>query len=244
MRTLLMIAFVVLMMGATGVFYMLKSHQPEHLTSPPESQGAPKVGFEIKGKVINSSGKIVAGAAVFVDSDGSKASSVPTDISDEEGNFSITLRELGDYTVYGSKEEDGYPLTVSAFHKQVTLDQIPKLRITEPKNVENVVLELGQSVAKIEGIVKDVLNDRSVRTASITLRRADNPDLLYRTSTDHANPGKFKIVVPTDPFTMTVESPGYGTWTYGDDGSPVRTPRSMKLNRGEVRRLQVGLRKH
>jgi hypothetical protein len=44
---------------------------------------------------------------------------------------------MGKYTVYGSKEEDGYPLTVSGFHQQVSLDQIPKL-IVKGKSIEEI----------------------------------------------------------------------------------------------------------
>jgi hypothetical protein len=238
-----MIAVVVVIAGATAVSYVLKFPQPEDLRSPQEAQEQTKRSFAIKGRTINSSGEIVAGATVFVDADGPKAGRVATGVSDEQGNFSVTLHEIGDYTVYGSKEEDGYALTVSAFHKQVTLEQIPKLHITELMNVENVTLQLDQSAAKIEGRVKDVLNGRGVKSASITLRRTEDPELLYRTSTDYANPGKFKIVVPTDPFTITVESPGYQPWVYGDDGPLARTSHSMTLNRGEVRKLEVGLRK-
>ena len=242
MRTLFLIVTVVLVVGVTGVTYMSRSAQSTQSSSPSQHPDERENGFEIAGRVINAGGEAVAGARVFVESD-DVGGRVTTDISDNDGNFRVKIRELGNYTVCGSKEEDGYPLTVSAFHNQVSLDQIPKLRITERKNVENVILQLGQSAAKIEGTINDALSGRSIRAASIMLRRADNPDLLYRTSTDAVSPGKFTIVVPPDPFTITIESPGYRAWTYGDESTPVRTPRSMKLNRGEVRRLQVGLRK-
>lgn len=242
MRTLFLIVIVALVAGVTGVTYMSRSAQADQSGLPATHEDERKGEFEIAGQVINAGGEAVAGADVFVESDDAGAR-VVTDVSDNDGHFRVKLRELGNYTVYGSKEKDGYPLTVSAFHNQVSLDQIPKLHITERKNVENVILQLGQSAAKIEGTVKDALSGRSVGAASIILRRADNPDLLYRTSTDAAIPGKFTIVVPTDPFTVMVESRGYDAWTFGEDGAPVRTPRSMKLNRGEVRKLQVSLRK-
>lgn len=243
MRSLLLIMAVVISVGVTGLSSVSSSPPRERSSSLQEPRKQTTSEFEVKGRVINAAGEAVAGAKVFVDADGPTAASIPTDVSDKDGNFSVEIRELGNYTVYGSKEEDGYPLTVSGFHQQVPFDQIPKLHITERKTVENVILQLGRSAATIEGSVKDVLNNRSVRTATITLRRADNPDLLYQTSTDAANPGEFKIVVPTEPFTMTVESAGYQPWTYGDDGIPGRMPRLIKLNRGELRKLQVGLRK-
>ena len=242
MKLTLMILAAVLVFAATGVTYVLSSSQPDKLRPRVESRQRPTVGFEIEGRVINAAGEAVAGATVFVESDDSEAR-ISMGVSDKEGNFKIKLRQLGNYTVYGSKEEDGYPLTVSGFHQQVSFDQIPKLRINEFKSVSNVTLQLGQSAAKIEGAIADSLTGEKVKKATITLRRADNPDLLYRTSIDDAQSGNFKVVVPTEPFTMTVDSPGYEPWTYGDDGTRARKSLSMKLNRGERKNLQIALRK-
>jgi hypothetical protein len=239
-KLLLTILAVVLIFVATGVSYLLKSERPHNSSSRVESRQ--DTGFEIEGRVINIAGEAIAGAKVFVESDDPEAR-ISAGVSDEDGNFRIRLRQLGNYTVYGSKEEDGYPLTVSGFHQQVPLDQIPKLRITDPKAVQKVILQLGESAAKIEGTIADLTTDQKIRKATITLRRADNPDLLYRTSTDDADPGTFEAVVPMKPFTMTVESPGYEPWTYGDDGTRARMPLSMKLNRGERKKFQIALRK-
>jgi len=242
MKTVLLVVTAVLVLGVTGVTYMSRSAQPGLSRAASDHLTEVRSDFEVVGRVINAAGEAVAGAQVFVESDDAGAR-ISSDISDEDGNFSVKMRQLGDYTVYGSKEEDGYPLTVSAFHKQVRLDEIPKLHITERKTIDNVIVQLGQSAAIIEGTVKDVLTHEGVQRATITLRRADNPDLLYRTSTQAESHGKFKLVVPTDAFTMTVESPSYDVWNYGDDGTLGRAPHSVKLKRGERRRVEVGLRK-
>lgn len=241
MKTL-MVAAAVLIIGVTSLSYLLKSGQTANSSSRVLSRQVTKVGFEVEGRVINAAGEAVAGARVFVESDDSEAR-IAMGVSDKEGNFSVKLRHVGNYTVYGSKEEDGYPLTVSGFHQQVPLAQIPKLRITEPETVQNVILQLGQSAAKVEGTIADSITDQKVRRATITLRRVDNPDLLYRTSIDDEESGEFKVVVPAEPFTMAVDSPGYETWTYGDDGTRARMPLWLKLNRGELKKLQIALRK-
>ena len=75
----------------------------------------------------------------------------------------------GNYTLTGSKEEDGYPLTVSGFHQQVSLDQIPKLTFTECKVVTDVVQQLGQKAPMIEGGVTDHVTGQKVKRATITL---------------------------------------------------------------------------
>ncbi len=67
----------------------------------------------------------VPGATVYADLNTAVNGMIPTDTSDREGRFSITVSSLGTYTIYGSKVEDGYPLTISGFHQQVRLDQVP-----------------------------------------------------------------------------------------------------------------------
>ena len=235
MKNLIMIGAVLLIVG-TAVSYRIRG-----LRSAPEHRSESRVhaidGFQIEGKVINAAGDIVAGADVFAELDRAGATRILTDVSDKDGNFSITIGELGQYTISGSKEEDGYPLTVSGFHQAVSLDQIPKLNITERKTVSNVVLQLGEKAAIIEGVIKDGLSGEPVRTASLTLRRTDNPDLLYRTSTDEMRPGKFKLAVPTVPFDVEVESMGYEPWI-----SRNSQKEPIKLNRGESRSFIVNLR--
>src|SRR5687767_1985048 len=154
MKSLLLTVTIVLVLAAIGVSYMLTSARTGGSGPPAASRQADRIDFEIEGRVINAAGQAIGGAKVFVESDDT-AVRLSTGVSDKDGNFRIKLRQLGNYTVYGAKEEDGYPLTVSGFHQQVSIDQIPKLRITEPKTVQNVILQLGQSAATIEGTIAD-----------------------------------------------------------------------------------------
>jgi hypothetical protein len=100
------------------------------------------------------------------------------------------------------------------------------------------VRQLGEKAATIEGVIKDDISGEPVQTATITLRRADNPDLLYSTSTDTMRPGNFKLAVPAVPFDVEVESTGYEPWM-----SRNTQKESIKLNRGEYRSFTVKLRK-
>jgi hypothetical protein len=147
---------------------------------------------------------------------------------------------MGNYTLSGSKEEDGYPLTVSGFQQQVRLDQIPKLTFTDCKVVSNVILQLGQKAPMIEGDVRDHVTGQFIKKATITLRRADNPELLYRSSTDEANPGHFRLAASTAPFTIEVDSPKYETWKYSNDG--IERSDRLTLAPGQTKKLKVTLR--
>jgi hypothetical protein len=183
----------------------------------------------VEGRVINADGDVISGATVSAELDNAVAMGIQTTVSDENGNFRIPIRQMGNYTVSGSKEEDGYPLTVSGFHQQVSLDQIPKLIFTECKVVSNVVLQLGEKAT-----------GQKIKRATITLRRADNPELIYQTSTNEANPGHFRLAVSTAPFTIEVESQKYEVWTSSNNGVERSDP--LLVAPGQTKKLKIALR--
>jgi hypothetical protein len=237
---------VLLLMGivGTGVSYKVHSNREVKRVSVPRNQHpALRQGrqgeFSINGRVVNAAGEPVVGAKVFADLDNSLKGIVATDTSDSEGHFSIPISSIGNYTVYGSKVEEGYPLTISGFHQQVSPDQIPKINVTELKTITDVTLQLGEKAATLDGDIESGENDQSIASATITLRRADNPDLFYRTSTDDSKPGHFKVVVPTAPFTLEVESQGFELWKYQNKGVEA----SLKLKRGESKYFRIKLKK-
>lgn len=182
----------------------------------------------------------VPGATVYADLNTAVNGMIPTDTSDREGRFSITVSSLGTYTIYGSKVEDGYPLTISGFHQQVRLDQVPAITVSEPKTVTDVVLQLGEKAAILEGDLQDANTNQAVKEATIILRRADNLDASYSTSSDAAHPGHFRVVVPLSaPFTVEIESKGYKPWKFRSQAQE----EAIALNKGESKHLTVKLRK-
>ena len=239
MRNLIVIAAALVAIIVAGLSHLIRSKQSTYPRIAPQSHQLDLGDCAIEGRVINADGEVVSRATVFGELDSAGSMFVPTTVSDENGNFRIPIRQMGKYTVSGSKEEDGYPLTVSGFHEQVSLDQIPKLTITEC-NVTGVILQLGQKAPMIEGDVRDHVTGRKVETATITLRRAANPDVLYQTSTDGANPGHFRVAVSTAPFTIEVESAKYEVWTSSNDGVDRSEP--LTIAPGQTKKLRILLR--
>lgn len=240
MRKVMVIAVTLAALAGTGLSYRIISKQAPHPDIASEIHQSLQGDCIIEGRVINADGDVISGAQVFAELDSAGSKVIPTTVSDKDGHFKIPIREMGRYTIYGSKEEDGYPLTVSGFHEQVSLDQIPKLTIASCTNVPNVVLQLGQKAAMIEGDVRDRVTRQSIERATITLRRAENPGLLYRTSTDAVNVGQFRVAVPSAPFTIEVESPRYENWSNTNDGADGSDP--LKVPRGQTKKLQIALR--
>lgn len=241
MRNLIVIAAAITALVVAGLSHNISSRQPAHQRFAPQIHQRIQPDCAVEGRVVNADGNVVSGATVSAELDGAVAMAIQTTVSDEHGNFRIPIRQMGNYTLTGSKEEDGYPLTVSGFHQQVSLDQIPKLTFTECKVVTDAVLQLGQKAPMIEGSVTDHVTGQNVKRATITLRRADNPELLYRTSTDEANPGHFRLAVSTAPFMIEVESAQYEAWTYSHDGGFERSD-PLRVAPGQTKKLKIALR--
>jgi hypothetical protein len=239
MKRVAAIATICVFLVTIGVLSKIKRLPYQSGNVALTTRGDHKPDIAIEGRVINAAGQAVGAAKVFAELDNGGLTSISTGLSDPNGDFTIKVRELGHYTVFGSKEEEGYPLTVSGFHQQVSLAQIPKLNITEEKDITNVVLQLGEPVGRIKGAIKDAGTGQSIKKTTMTLRRSDNPELVYRTST--GEDGTFDVVVPPVPITLEVESPGYKNWSYSNDGS--ERSQTLRLNRGETHNLQIALHK-
>ena len=196
-KTAVLVGLLLLEIVSTGVSLKVNSNREikrvhVNQTHPSAAPSRRNGEFNIQGRVINAVGEAVAGAKVFADLNTNVNGMTATDTSDRDGRFSITVSSLGTYTIYGSKEEDGYPLTISGFHQQVRLDQGPQITVNEPKTVTDVVLQLGEKAAILDGDLQDANTNQAIKAATIILRRADNLDALYRTSSDTAHPGHFR----------------------------------------------------
>src|SRR5215204_1075794 len=160
MKIALLVGLLLLGIVTTGV--SLKVHSNRKIRQVHVDQIHPSAApsrrngeFNIEGRVINAAGEPIAGATVFADLNTALTGMIPSDTSDREGRFSITISSLGTYTIYGSKEEDGYPLTISGFHQQVRPDQVTAITVSEPKTVSDVVLQLGEQAAFLDGDLQD-----------------------------------------------------------------------------------------
>ena len=240
MKNLLVIAAPIAALVVAGLSHNMRSRQPALPRVAAQINQQMQPDCAVAGQVINADGNAVPGASVSAELDSGGLAIQPT-VSDQNGNFRIPIRAMGNYTVSASKEEDGYPLTVSGFHQQVSLDQIPKLIFTECKVVSDVVLQLGEKAPMIEGSVTDQATGQKIKRATITLRHADNPEMLYQTSTDEANPGHFRLAVSKVPFTIEVVSARYEAWTYSNDGEVGRSD-ALTVAQGQTKKLKIALR--
>jgi hypothetical protein len=229
-----LIAAVLLITISASSFYTVKSSQGN------SQQNATTQGGAITGSVINAEGHPVAKAKVTAIPSGSSRGTYPETQTDEQGKFTLTNLSPDTYLVVVRKDEDGYLRTDSTFHADGVTTP-PQITVGENQTVQDVSLHIGQKGGKLTGQIIDAVTSEPIRSASITVRRTDNPKAFYSTGVDFLEgKGKFKIIVPTVPFTMEVKSPGYETWTYSSDGTGKHADK-LKLEKEETKNLEIAL---
>lgn len=228
--------------GATGIFYARSSGpniSPQSV-SPPVRPRDKRAAEGIEGHVIDMEGHPIAGAKVFAEIDDAIRSLLMYSTTDKEGNFRIDVPGPGTYIVYGSKEDDRYPLTISSFHQEVDV-YVPKVVVAQKQVARDVVVQFGLKASKIEGVIVDAITNRAISKATITLRRTDNPEIYYIIGPEGPKEnGRFKALVPSVPFTIEVSSPEYETWTYSKNGLNNRSD-SLVVSRGSTKSLRIDL---
>ncbi len=187
----------------------------------------------IQGRVVDTNGRPVSEAKIYVLKSDFTTGKIPTVYTNKEGRFSIKNLPAGAYTISVGKEEEGYVHVDSPFYS-AGLVETPRVNVYEGQTTPDITVNLGAKSAKLTGHILDATTNKPINhlpNVQITLRREDNPELSLTTG---LNPnGEFNILVPTVPVTVEVSAPGYEKRRLG----------SLHLRREEVRRLDVPLRR-
>lgn len=192
----------------------------------------------IQGRVLNEDGQAVAGATVYAESLNFESGRMPAALTDTQGRFTIRNLRNDTYRVYAEKKEEGYAHPLSAFHFGDSVN-IPLINVSDQKGISEITIFIGPKAAKITGQLLDSSDNKPVKDAQITLRRVDNPDYSYSSAPD-AN-GRFKILVPSEPFTIEVSADGYEKWSYKSADSTHPT-NALKLLPGSTKNLTIPIR--
>ena len=194
----------------------------------------------IKGRVVDGQGNPVEAIEVFA---------APTSgillgsQTNKEGYFSITGLDEGTYQVY-TREKDGPCCPWSPFYSGgLPTQSVATVTVLKDQIAPHIVLETAPKLARLTGRVLDSQTNEPILDSQIILRRVDNPDYYYKTGPHEK--GDFVIPVPLVPITIEVVSEQHERWNYVRDDLPRVATRvdSIKLNRGESRKLEVRLRK-
>ena len=192
----------------------------------------------IRGRVLDSKGKPIIKARVGA----SRLVSglLPSAFTDDQGEFFIGDLKPGIYMLTVSKEDDGYPNTISSFHYSPKIP--PQASVYAGRVTSNIVIQLGPKAAKLIAHLFDAMTNQPVEEAEISLRRVDNPNYSYLASpTQSQRRGTFQVLVPSVPITLKVSAPGYENWYYGKDGSKEKTG-AIRLEPGTTMELTIFLK--
>jgi hypothetical protein len=163
--------------------------------------------------------------------------------TNEEGYFSIKGVKAGTYEVY-TQEKDGPICPACPFYSgELPTRSVATVSVLTDQVIPNILLEPAPKLAKLRGRVLDAETNEPIVGSQIILRRVDNPDYGYKEGVDEN--GDFDITVPLVPLRIEAVSGQHAEWNYVRNDLP-RVPGrvdSLKLNRGESRKLEIRLRK-
>lgn len=188
----------------------------------------------ITGIVVDETGKRVAGAKVLT---AQKDVLVIHQIvqyheTDDDGHFRISHVPWGTYVVVAGKESAGYPAPVFAsFYSNYAT---PSVTLAEDFPSADITVKIGPKAGVLDlEPVTDAATGKEIRSASVTLRRAANPDSFLSASTTQG-----RVFVPA--FTevlIEIGAKGYKPWPPQDQAAEGR----INLKPEEVRKLRVTL---
>jgi|GEM_PF-3057410 hypothetical protein len=126
--------------------------------------------------------------------------------TDGDGHFRIAHVPWGTYIVLAGKEDSGYADPKFSFYSN---NGEPVVVLTEDAPATDVTLKLGPKAGVLDlKPVTDELTGKEIRSAAITLRRADNNDLFITTSTTVG-----RILVPAlTNVVISIAAAGYKPW--------------------------------
>lgn len=185
----------------------------------------------ITGTVVDDAGKPVAGAKVHIAENKFVVHRLIRFYeTDDGGRFHIADVPWGTYVVMAGKEDAGYPDLAFNFYNNLAL---PDVTLAEDFPSVDVIVKIGPKAGVFDlAPVTDAATGKEIPLASVTLRRAANPDLSVSVSATQR-----RILVPalTDVL-IEVTAEGHKAWppTGSAEGK-------LFLKPEEVKKLQVVL---
>lgn len=188
----------------------------------------------ITGTVVDETGKPVAGAKVHI---AQKDVLVIHQIvqyheTDDGGHFRISHVPWGTYVVVAGKESAGYPAPVFAsFYSNYAM---PNVTLAEDFPSADIIVKIGPKAGILDlEPVTDEATGKEIRSASVTLRRAANPDSFLSASTTQG-----RVFVPAfAEVLIEISAEGYKLWPSPGQAAEGK----INLKPEEVRKLRVTL---
>jgi hypothetical protein len=187
----------------------------------------------ISGTVVNKSGVPVPHANVHVqnlDDNRIMLTAMRAVETDESGKFTIDNLTWGRYGVFVSKRQDGYP---DSGWRLYNGGVFPTVMVSRENPRVDIVVPIGPKAGILKGSLRDSITGQGVSRATITIRRANNPEEFLAESL----PPQYEVLLPPDvPVLVEVSAPGYMGWHLNDIGEG-----AIKVSSGVTRELDIKL---
>jgi len=193
----------------------------------------------IKGTVVDNAGRPAVSATVYAVRDLAAGEQppvhhlLPSQITNEDGSFSIQNLGFGTYSLYTADIKDGYPNTWLGIYRD-GLPEPTKVTLSATASTAYAMLSLGAKAGTIAVSTFDVTTGLPVKGAAFSIWRIKTPSHWLSGQNMYGT----QLIPPNEKIGLAVMAPGYQRWYY--PGSPVVSDlKPVILKSGEIMTLQV-----
>jgi Carboxypeptidase regulatory-like domain len=168
----------------------------------------------ISGHVYDSEGHPLQGARVIpFPLERGMSGLLPTAESDSEGAYRLNLPAFGKTRICASKKDAGYPDTSMLIFVSGKENE-PEVNVAVGSRLYDVDIHLPDPDGSLDITVTDQNTGLVIPRARITLRREEDPSVMY--STDIGSNGHFHLELPNRPIQIEITAGGYEPSIYKD----------------------------
>ena len=193
----------------------------------------------ITGTVVDNAGRPAVGAKVYAIRNLAAGERppvhhlLPSQITNEDGSFSIQSLGFGTYGLYTEDIKDGYPNTWLGIYRD-GLPEPTKVTLSATASTACAKLSLGSKAGTIAVSTFDVATGLPVKGAAFSIWPIKTPSRWLSGQNMYGT----QLIPPNEKIGFAVMAPGYQTWYY--PGSPVLSElKPLILKSGETMTLQV-----
>jgi len=181
--------------------------------------------YIISGQVNDNGGKAVCGVricAFAADFDPNEPNVfIPCALSDERGQFTITVNKASKYKVFYLNGAPGFISPYRPFFRQPSA-LIPEVVLDDANVRASVTISMLPKNGSLAGKSVDNKTGLPVESMEFILCHAANPEICWQTNAKNSH-GNFEVPTPHVPFTVRIKADGFDDWLgpNGDKEMPI-----------------------
>ncbi len=198
---------------------------------------APHFG-SITGRVLDESGKPVAGGKVSAQTTGPSAGGIYETFTDSSGRFRFAEIQADTYRLYATKDGNGFE-DVSWIFFYLIAPWTAEVTVREHQMSKGITVRMFSKRGKLRGSLVDAETSQPIKDATLFLCRKDRNSCV---GVNNDLGGRFHVLVPSIPSRARAYAPGYQDWYYGKDGSK-ENAEALQIAPNAIKELTIPLRR-